>query len=67
MQIVINKVENGYICTLNGKMWVMKNLEEVAIFMSRSFEDSIIPVILEDMIKQNRKQDESITSDSEHV
>ena len=62
MQIIVNKVENGYIITLNGKMYIMKNLDDVNQFMYQQFEGTIIEyknVIIP------HKENESITSDSE--
>lgn len=41
MQIVINKVENGFICTLNGKMYVQKNLTEVTAFLIKEYDANI--------------------------
>lgn len=64
MQIVTNKVENGYICTLNGKMYVFRQLTEVAAFFVKEFNDCIIPRILEEYSYPS-KENESITSNIE--
>jgi hypothetical protein len=64
MQIVVNKVENGYICTLNGKLYVCKNLTEVTAFFIKQFNDSIETGLLQRLICLNPSY-ESDTSNSE--
>lgn len=62
MQIVTNKVENGYICTLNGKMYVFSQLTQVVAFLVNKFDDVVIPRLLDEL-----SYNESITSDSSEV
>jgi hypothetical protein len=64
MQIVVNKVENGYICTKDGKMYVFAQLTQVVAFFVREFDDCIITRLL-DELTYPPKQNESITSNSE--
>ena len=61
MQIVVNKVENGYICTLNGKMYVFNQLTQVVALLVNKFDDAVIPRLLDELT------DESITSYSSEV
>jgi hypothetical protein len=64
MQIVVNKVENGYIITLNGKMYVMRTIDEV--YKSMAFEFEKIDVDIRNVLIP-QKQNESTTSDSSEV
>ncbi len=68
MQIVTNKVENGYICTKDGKMYVHKTLSEVVAFFIIEFKDCIVTRLVEELSDNYyipSKQNESITSNSE--
>jgi hypothetical protein len=68
MQIVINKVENGYICTLDGKMYVFVQLTHVAAFLVHRFDDCIITGLLDELTCPSKtypsQEYESFTSDS---
>ncbi len=66
MQIVTNKVENGYICTKDGKMYVFGNLTEVSAFLITEFNEPIIPDLLNKLLPTNLPNyNELITSNSE--
>lgn len=64
MQIVINKVENGYICTKDGKMYIMCDLVAIAQFLATQFDDFSITKF---QILKLPQENESITSDSSEV
>jgi len=66
MQIVVNKVENGYISTRDGKIYVFRNLTEVSAFLITEFNEPIIPDLLNKLLPTNLPNyDELITSYSE--
>jgi hypothetical protein len=64
MQIVTNKVENGYICTKDGKMFVFRNLTEVTAFFIQEFNEPVVNGLLQKLISLPSLEYESITSDS---